>query len=259
MTTHTRRDALRLLAQGIGGTLFATPALEMIVAEEAEARPPRAQPSAEPVPVQFKYKTILGNDPNWDRYHSLQVMAQQYHALAQFYGGEANLTIPEDAAISFVKDTGIEGALHPVQAPRKQHMEVVSQKRRGNTIERLIGFDLPKYIQRNNPEIHALAEAATRGYPTPEEKAQALLCFVQTVVDYDHDKVATIDKKGPNSDFVRLPTRTLIDRKGDCKDTSVLYASLLLSAGITRPAFVFYSGHVNVGVQLDFNRKPIQG
>ncbi|MBI1970181.1 transglutaminase domain-containing protein [Candidatus Woesearchaeota archaeon] len=259
MTTHTRRSALRLLLRGTAGALLVPPVLEALVAEEAEAKPPRTQSPVEPVPVQFNYKTILGNDQNWDQYHSLQVMARQYQALARYYGGEASLTIPEDAAIRFVKDAGIKGVLHPVQAPRKPHMEIVSQKRRGNTIEQVIGFDLIKYIRRDNQELHAIAEAVTKGYQTPEENAQALLCFVQTVVDYDHNKIANIDKKGPNADFVRLPVQTLIDRKGDCKDTSVLYASLLLAAGITRPAFIFYQGHVNVGVQLDFASKPIQG
>jgi len=139
---------------------------------------------------------------------------------------------------------------------RERYIRVVSEYKWGILEERRLvlltteGFDLPRSVVRGDQTLQDLTDAITRGYATQEEKAQALLCFVQTAIRYDHGKAHRI-LRHPERDFVRSPQRTLWDRKGECKDTSVLYATLLTYLGVD-PVFLLYQDHVNVGVPLDF-------
>jgi hypothetical protein len=120
-------------------------------------------------------------------------------------------------------------------------------------------YDLVKYVKKalkhQKSELKKVVKKVAGNYERIEDKAQALLTFVQTAIKYDHGKIEGVEK-GTGKDFVRSPVRTLIDGLGDCKDTSVLYASLL-SVLPLKPAFIYYAGHVNVGVPLDFYVNPV--
>lgn len=84
------------------------------------------------------------------------------------------------------------------------------------------------------------------------DKANLILKFVQNI-DYAYDN----NTKGC-IEYWRFPVETLVDKKGDCEDTSVLYASILDALGYDT-VLLYYSweqddkiiGHIAVGVNLD--------
>ena len=242
-----RRNFLKLA--GIGG-------LEL-VAHRVDAKP-GVRPGPRLVRVDLNYKAPLGNNPTEDRIATFEMAARRYEELGDYLSGRGSLIIPEDALIREVKDQHIAVNIDLNQTGISTYNTVLSQDKpkwdpqRGAWVtRRLIGFDLPKYLIRNDPTLIDLTRRIVTGYRTREEQAQALLCFVQTAISYDHAKVERADRD-QNRDFVRNPKRTLYDRVGDCKDTSVLYANLLLNLGV-RPIFIRYDDHVNVGVPLDFD------
>ncbi len=53
---------------------------------------------------------------------------------------------------------------------------------------------------------------------------ECALAFVQGVIRYEEDPA--------NQEYPKYPLETLADRSGDCEDTSILYTSLVLAAGI---------------------------
>jgi len=84
------------------------------------------------------------------------------------------------------------------------------------------------------------------------DEANFILKFVQNI-DYAYDN----NTKGC-IEYWRFPVETLVDEKGDCEDTSVLYASILDALGYDTVLF-YYSweqddkiiGHIAVGLNLD--------
>jgi|SRR3989344_228482 len=214
--------------------------------------------------VELSYKTILGNDPS-DKRLLLSSLINRYTEYANYLSGEGSLSIPEDAAIQVSKENGVRLSLERRKLKTKNpkgYSRVMSKHTECNkrtnvcTVYTMYQFDFPKYVRDNDEGIKSLIEFLTKGYKTLEEKAQALLCFTQTAISYDVGKAkiaGNIDK-----DFVRTPERTMYDKKGDCKDTSVLYATLLMNLGV-RPAFIFYDSHVNIGVPLNFDDVQILG
>ena len=86
-----------------------------------------------------------------------------------------------------------------------------------------------------------------------EETANFVLKFVQYNIAYELDE----DTKGC-IEYWRFPVETLVEQKGDCEDTSVLYSAILDNLGYDTVLF-FYSweeddgelfGHLSVGVYL---------
>lgn len=83
--------------------------------------------------------------------------------------------------------------------------------------------------------------------------ANFILKFVQFNVEYSLDNVS----KG-HLEYWRFPVETLIEKEGDCEDTSVLYASILKAFDYDL-VLLFYTwdegneriGHLSVGVHLD--------
>jgi predicted transglutaminase-like cysteine proteinase len=83
--------------------------------------------------------------------------------------------------------------------------------------------------------------------------ANFVLKFVQYNVEYVLDNVS----KGC-LEYWRFPVETLVEKKGDCEDASVLYATILDAFGYDA-VLLFYTwdtgseriGHLSVGVQLD--------
>ena len=85
-----------------------------------------------------------------------------------------------------------------------------------------------------------------------KETANFILRFIQESIDYESDEVTS----GCN-EFWRFPVETLVEKEGDCEDTSVLYSSILDNLGYDT-CLIFYSweedgeflGHLSVGVHL---------
>ncbi len=76
---------------------------------------------------------------------------------------------------------------------------------------------------------------------TEFETVELAATFVQSL-PYIADSVTT-----PYDEYPRYPVETLVDKAGDCEDTSILMASLLDSMGY-RVVLVVFPGHVGVGV-----------
>ena len=222
----------------------------------AQARTPQQ------VEVVLDYQTILGNNQREDQIAQLRVLADHYGRLADFYSGGV-LAIPEDALILAVKPQRLKVLVDENQAGVSKRTRVVSEskprwdeKRGMYIVNQTVELDLRRYVSKRDRLLTEVVNSVTDGYPTPEEKAQSLLCFVQTAIEYDHEKVSQSERNS-RDDCVRTPKRTLIDKKGDCKDTSVLYASLLAQMGVPS-VFLMYNYHVNVGVPLNFEGSRIR-
>ncbi|MDD2626558.1 MAG: transglutaminase domain-containing protein [Methanomethylophilus sp.] len=61
---------------------------------------------------------------------------------------------------------------------------------------------------------------------TPLERAQCVLNFVQSSISYQYDS----DYNG-QSEYWKFPYETLYDQKGDCEDTSFLFAAIIKAMG----------------------------
>lgn len=90
-----------------------------------------------------------------------------------------------------------------------------------------------------------LAERLTENLSTNELKAQALLDYITTQIDYSYEDYWF------NSEVVKRAYETLLSGDGDCSSKTVLYASLLEQCDIPY-CLLYYDGHVNVGVKGDF-------
>jgi hypothetical protein len=104
-------------------------------------------------------------------------------------------------------------------------------------------------IQDLSVKLNELANI--QGYNL-EQKANFILRFVQTNIGYFEDD----DSKGC-VEYWRFPIETLVEQKGDCEDTSTLYAAILKNLKYDI-ALLFYSwkeddeniGHLAVGINI---------
>lgn len=207
------------------------------------------------VRIPFAYQTILGNAED--------VVSSSFSESGEIINicstEKANSSSSqEEAAINSVKSQRVVVTLDRNQIKNERYTKyVLDRLPQWNARKKefvVQNFDYARYVVKKDAALLDLVHAVTHGYPILEEKAQALLCFVQTAIPYDYPKVAAL-QEGTLVDYVRDPRRTLLDAKGDCKDKSVLYASLLAQLHI--PAvFLMYPRHINVGVELDFGRHP---
>jgi len=85
--------------------------------------------------------------------------------------------------------------------------------------------------------------ALERGY-SEEEKINLVISFVQSL-PYTSDSVTT-----PYDEYPRYPLETLVDNGGDCEDTSILVASLLISMNYD-VILIAPPGHMAIGVYID--------
>ncbi len=267
MTNYpTRRDFLSFLLQASVGT-----ALEFC-AQEAQSVPQKKQRT-----LQLNYQTILGNDPQNDQRIKQQIQEQYKQRNFEQYLTEEGVAMHpnEDYIIPYVKPATIEYT-PPQNKPTspqyyKQSNTTLTVCDKNNVCKtgHPLEYALSKYTLQNDQALGTLAEKITQGYDSLEEKAQALLCFVQTAIHYDKRKAnrASVKINGlpytdPNKDFIRSPHHTLVDRLGDCKDTSILYASLVAQLNINAiyiELITQNTPHVNIGIALDFeeNRIPL--
>ena len=79
---------------------------------------------------------------------------------------------------------------------------------------------------------------------TQVETASLVLSFVQQCFDYQLDS----DYNG-RDEYWKLPGETLLDKRGDCEDTSALFISIMKAMGYDT-AFLMFPGHMAGGVVL---------
>ena len=101
--------------------------------------------------------------------------------------------------------------------------------------------DISKMVSEDDPVLAPIAARICSGLATNEERAQTLLNFAHRF-HYIMDRGA---------EKPRFPAATLMCKGGDCEDTAILYAGLLMAAGMD-PLFLYYPSHLIVGVPGEF-------
>jgi len=88
-------------------------------------------------------------------------------------------------------------------------------------------YDYASYVEEplDDPTLESLS-AVLWNLVDGDELAyrECTLAFVQGVIRYEEDPL--------NQEYPKYPLETLADQTGDCEDTSILYTSLILAAGI---------------------------
>ncbi len=89
---------------------------------------------------------------------------------------------------------------------------------------------------------------------TEVERADYVLKFVQKITEYQSDYALSDD-----GEYWKYPIETLVQRGGDCEDTSILYCSLMQAMGYKTALLIYdgylYSdegGHMAAGIALDY-------
>lgn len=115
------------------------------------------------------------------------------------------------------------------------------EKRRRNDIQHL-----PQMVYKGTKALQQLIREFRRVTQNwdPERKVNFVLGFV-------HGIPWTDDKTTGYDDFYKYPTETLAEGKGDCEDTSMLFASILSGLGFESALF-YLPGHIAVGVKGNF-------
>lgn len=113
-------------------------------------------------------------------------------------------------------------------------------------------FNVGGYAQyatdpRDDATLAALARdllhaARATGFPDAAVP-DFLLAFVQSLAYAPDNATSAYD------DYPRYPVETLVEARGDCEDTSILYAALLDALGY-RAALLLYPGHMVAGVDV---------
>lgn len=78
----------------------------------------------------------------------------------------------------------------------------------------------------HNPETVKTTQKLTAN-KSHDDKIRAVVKYIQTNIEYDHDLAGTVD-----STYATSPDRTLFKQKGICTDTAALTAAMLRSQGI---------------------------
>ena len=91
---------------------------------------------------------------------------------------------------------------------------------------------------------------------TKIEMAQKVLDYTSTTIVYVKDQ-SNVSASSINRPGTRLPSRTVVDGKGDCEDKSVLAAVMLKELNIPtyiihRPPIKHEVGHIFLGVVVDY-------
>jgi transglutaminase-like putative cysteine protease len=111
------------------------------------------------------------------------------------------------------------------------------------------------YVTISLPEIETVARqlrqsGQTRSYNTYDQLCNTL-AFVQQSIRYTDD---LSPQTGQLIEYPKYPLETLVDKKGDCEDQSILAAALLATMGY-KVALLILPIHVAVGI-ADFDDKP---
>lgn len=112
------------------------------------------------------------------------------------------------------------------------------------------------HIDKKYAECFVRKLAISRNAPI-KVQAQQVLDYTSTIIRYEADKdVASIhDLNRPGT---RLPSRTIVDGKGDCEDKAALAALMLKELGIAtfivkRPPINNGLDHIFLGIGVDYD------
>lgn len=109
-------------------------------------------------------------------------------------------------------------------------------------------FSAAKYVTVDDPTIERLMSVIgpmMEGM-TDEEKAEALLRFVQDNIAYETDQ-----EHFGYADYNMFPAETLLEGSGDCEDTAILLKTFYDYVGLDS-ILISKVGHMMVGVAGDF-------
>ena len=105
--------------------------------------------------------------------------------------------------------------------------------------------------QARNKYTYFASVAKKEGYDSIAT-VNFILRFVQSNIVYESDEVS---KK--EVEYWRFPVETLVDKQGDCEDTSVLFASIMGALGYDTVLLYYILeedvGHLAVGIHLNGN------
>lgn len=114
--------------------------------------------------------------------------------------------------------------------------------------------DFVEYATPDDPEVQAIAAklngtAQLQGLDI-QETANFVLAFVQGLTYTQDNATSGI------GEYPRFPVETLVDQRGDCEDTALLYMSLLENMGLETALLILpdattEAGHAAAGVVID--------
>ncbi len=109
------------------------------------------------------------------------------------------------------------------------------------------------YTSDSMKALAAIFRDKTTGM-TDVERADYVLKFVQKITDYEDD--SNLSQSG---EYWKYPLETLVQRGGDCEDTSILYCSLMQAMGYQTALLIYEGynyvdegGHMAAGIALDY-------
>ncbi|MEM4366690.1 MAG: hypothetical protein QW035_00985 [Candidatus Anstonellales archaeon] len=109
-------------------------------------------------------------------------------------------------------------------------------------------LDVSPYILEGYKEAgvkDAAAAIRAKAAEIGADEAELALLFVQSI-NYEVDALYA-----PYDDYPKYPIETIVDGFGDCEDTTILLASLLMNMG-HESVLVYTPGHVGLGVAGDY-------
>lgn len=141
----------------------------------------------------------------------------------------------------FMANRTIYGGNPEIHSPNNKRAASILFANHGTFVARPHEPSLQRFMKKYLNRFPA-AEHVSR-----EQQMQLLLDFVSEEIEYD-DKEATSHKE-----WLKRPNETLISRRGDCSNKSILYASLLEQMDEDY-LLVYIPGHITVAVrQGDFS------
>lgn len=109
------------------------------------------------------------------------------------------------------------------------------------------GDNIKDFVLAGDPYVKELANQA-KNYATQDKKVNAhdLLMSLIKNIPYNQDGYTG------RLEYPKYAVETLVDRSGDCEDFSILAVNLLGELeGYDKVAFIFFPGHMGVGVKTD--------
>lgn len=103
-----------------------------------------------------------------------------------------------------------------------------------------------RLITTYDPTIKSMAQEIKSRFASPADQIGYALAFVQ-YLPYMSDRETT-----PYLEYPKFPIETLVDGGGDCEDTAILFATLVLAMGYDA-VLIFFFTHMGVGVAGDFS------
>lgn len=110
--------------------------------------------------------------------------------------------------------------------------------------DKKIEVDYRRCVARSLPAMREIARAIQQGADRPTERLERILSFVQSL-EY---ALPPIVENGKNIVGFWVPSRVLVDGRGDCDSKAILFATLWLSVEKEMLALIKVPGHVLLGV-----------